>query len=301
MKGKPPHKRKYPNQTMKLLYERGSCRDFRNKKITKRILNLILTAGTHAPTGGNLQPYSIIKVEKEGTRKRLAKMCFQKFMAKAPVHLLFCIDLYRLKKWAELEVAPFNAHNAFRCFWISLLDTAVCAQNICTAADSMGLASVYIGTVMEFPKQVKAIFELPKGVFPVILLCLGYPASKPVIRRKLGVDTVVHSERYRLLPNHQLSKVYREKYPRDYEVKKEWLPWIRNACKEVHGPKFAEKCLKEIRKTGYVKPAQFYFSMKYPAHKMPIGNEYFVRWFEKYGFNWFKRWIPYTKKNPKVK
>ncbi len=59
---------KYPNQTLKLLTERASCRSFSNKKISQDVLQLILAAGVHAPTGGNLQPYSIIKIEKDETK-----------------------------------------------------------------------------------------------------------------------------------------------------------------------------------------------------------------------------------------
>ena len=101
---------KYPNQTLKLLIQRASCRSFSNKKIPKNILQYILEAGIHSPSGGNLQPYSIIKVEKEKTKQKLAELCGrQEFIAKAPTNLLFCIDFHRLERWAKLKIAPFTA------------------------------------------------------------------------------------------------------------------------------------------------------------------------------------------------
>ncbi len=51
----------YPNKTLRLLCERASCRNFSDRKIEEEILNFVLEAGVHSPTGGNLQPYSIIK------------------------------------------------------------------------------------------------------------------------------------------------------------------------------------------------------------------------------------------------
>ena len=141
--------RRYPNETMRLLLERGSCRYFENRKIPPDVLDLILKAGVHAPTGGNLQPYSIIKIEDEQTKRKLTELCGnQQFIAHAPVNLMFCIDWYRLRRWAELEIAPFTATSSFRHFWISFQDTMIAAQNICTAADAMGLGSVYVGTVL---------------------------------------------------------------------------------------------------------------------------------------------------------
>ena len=93
------HDKEYQNATLKLLYERASCRQFSDQKIEPEILKKILKAGIHAPTGGNLQPYSIIKIEDADTTHRLAEMCGQKFIGEAPVNLLFCIDWHRLRQW----------------------------------------------------------------------------------------------------------------------------------------------------------------------------------------------------------
>ena len=59
----------YPNQTLQLLYERASCRSFTEEKIPPDILQQLLEAGIHSATGGNLQPYSIIKIEEQDLEK----------------------------------------------------------------------------------------------------------------------------------------------------------------------------------------------------------------------------------------
>jgi nitroreductase len=204
----------YPNETMKLLIERASCRNFLHKKIPRKKLHSILEAGIHSPTGGNLQPYSIIKIENKKMKQKLAKMCHQEFIARASVDLLFCIDWRRLERWAQLEVAPFTATSSFEHFWISFQDTIICAQNICTAADAMGLGSVYIGTVLGWCRELKKIFTLPHGVFPIVLLCIGYPKKRPIPRKKLGIDVVVHNERYHELSDRKLIKAFHDKLKR---------------------------------------------------------------------------------------
>ena len=140
----------YPNDTIKLLLERASCRHFSDEPVAPDTLRWILEAGVHAASGGNLQPFSIIQIQDPDKRQALAQRCGQGFIGEAPVNLVFCIDLHRLERWARLDVAPFTANHSFRHFWISFQDTIICAQNICTAADAMGLGSVYIGTVLEF-------------------------------------------------------------------------------------------------------------------------------------------------------
>ncbi|MFZ5979432.1 MAG: nitroreductase family protein, partial [Candidatus Zixiibacteriota bacterium] len=131
--------RTYPNETIRLLCERTSLRNFADRPVPENILDLILEAGIHAPTGGNLQPYSIIKSESREVARKMAHLCGdQNFIADAPVNLLFCMDYHRLRRWAEFEIAPFTATSAFPHFWIGFQDTIIAAQNICTAADALG-------------------------------------------------------------------------------------------------------------------------------------------------------------------
>ena len=81
--------------TLRLLLERGSCRVYQNKKIPAKVMDQVLEAGVRAPTGGNLQPYSIIRIENRATNAKLAKLCGQPFVGQAPVNLLFCIDWHK--------------------------------------------------------------------------------------------------------------------------------------------------------------------------------------------------------------
>jgi nitroreductase len=283
----------YPNETMKLLIERGSCRNFIDREIPNDMMELLFEAGTHAATGGNLQPYSIIKITDKTAKKKLAEMCEQAFIGTVPMDLLFCIDWYRLRRWAELQDAPFSATSSFRHFWISFQDTIIAAQNICTAADALGLGSVYIGTVMEFFRELRSMFDLPDGVFPVVLLCLGYPKEKPSVRRKLSIDMIIHDEKYKKMPDDEILAGFEGKYPgAKIQITPERLETISEVCRIVHGDDFAERCLARIKDQGYINMAQRYFGLHYIASMMPISNEDYLKVFEEFGFGWFKRWLP---------
>jgi nitroreductase len=288
-----PQDREYPNETVKLLIERASCRSFSEKKIPPGVLQLVLEAGVHAATGGNLQPYSIIKIENEATKQKLAQWCGQAFIRRAPVLLLFCIDWHRLERWANLEVAPFTATSSFQHFWISFQDTVICAQNVCTAADALGLGSVYIGTILLFLPELRDMFELPQGVFPVVLLCLGYPKARPRPRKKLDVDAIVHPERYRHLTDRELVDAFEAKYP-DHKVPitEERLETMAQVCREVHGEEFARRCVEKVKETGYITPVQRYFGLHYRANLMPQGNDTYLELMAEFGFNWFKPFQP---------
>lgn len=281
--------REYPNQTARLLIERASCRSFSDKKIPPDVLQLVLEAGIHAPTGWNLQPYSIIKIENDETKQKLAEMCGQGFISQAPALLLFCIDWHRVQRWASFSVAPFTATRSFRHFWISFQDTILCAQSICLAADSMGLGSVYIGAVIEFLADIRDMFQLPQGVLPVVLLCLGYPTTRPQSQNKLGVDVVVHAERYREMGDQEIMDAFGEKHHgQELEITPERLETIAKVCREVHGEEFARKCLARIHENGHINQAQCDFGLECRADSMLAGNETYLGLVEEFGFDWFK-------------
>jgi FMN reductase [NAD(P)H] len=288
-------KESYANETMKLLFERSSCRSFLDKAIQREVLDAVLEAGIHSATAGNLQPYSIVKIENLESKMKLAELCGQSFIGKAPVLLLFCLDLHRNERWTKLKVAPFTATSSFRHFWVSFQDTIICAQNICTAADSIGLGSVYIGNVIDVPEDVQRLFKLPKGVFPVVLLCLGYPRVRPKRANKLGLDVVVHSEYYHEMDDPQLLAAFDKKYEGlKLPLTDERLEKILKVCRIVHGSEFEAKCAQRMKTDGFVNRAQHYFGLHYRADVMPEGNEEFLKIMEESGFNWFKKYTPTT-------
>jgi len=137
------------------------------------------------------------------------------------------------------------------------------------------------------------MFQLPKGVFPVVLLCLGYPKAKLIPRKKLDVQSIVHAERYHEIEDRKLMDAFNEKYPDlKVEITKERLETISKVCRKVHGKEFAKMCLDKIKKTGYITPAQRYFGLHYRADLMPKYNDMYLKVMEEFGFNWFKKYHP---------
>ena len=282
----------HPNETIRLLLERSSCRSFFDKEIPEDILNTILKAGIHAATGGNLQPYSIIKIKDDDVKRKLTTLCGeQEFIYTAPVDLLFCIDWHRLERWAKLQNTPFTANNSFRHFWISFQDTIIAAQNICTAADAFGLGSVYVGTVLECFRELRDILKLPDGVFPVVLLSLGYPKVRPASKKKLDIDIIVHDEKYQDLPDSQLLEAFEKKYP-DWkkEITEERLITYKEVCRDIYGAESAEKYIETIKKQGHFNAVQNYFGLHYMANLMIERNEEFLKIVEDFGFGWFNKY-----------
>jgi nitroreductase len=62
------------NETLKNLKERRSCRKYQEKQVDAAVLDLILEAGTYAPTGMNRQAPVIVAVQDPETVKKISKM-----------------------------------------------------------------------------------------------------------------------------------------------------------------------------------------------------------------------------------
>jgi nitroreductase len=281
-----------PNDTLRILLTRASCRSFEDRAVSDEVLNAILEAGTRAATGGNLQPYSIICVRSRETRKLLAELNEdQSFIATAPVDLIFCIDFRRLGRWAALEKAPFTAHRSFRHFWISFQDTIIAAQTVCTAADALGLGSCYVGTIIDRLREHRRLLQLPDGVFPAVLLALGYPKFRPATKKKLGPSCIVHDEVYRDAPDTDLRAMYESKYPGwKKEITPDRLEEIMQVCRRVGGESLAKECRERIEQNGYINVAQNYFGLHYRADLMPQGNEEYLNLMREFGFSWFEKY-----------
>ncbi|MDP6884673.1 MAG: nitroreductase family protein, partial [Rhodospirillales bacterium] len=79
-----------------------SIRLYKDVPVSEEALDLILEAAQRAPTGSNMQSYSIIVVDDSDRRETLCGLCAdQRFIAECGVFLVFCADMSRLIEVCE--------------------------------------------------------------------------------------------------------------------------------------------------------------------------------------------------------
>ncbi len=284
----------YPNETLRLLNERSSLRNFSDKEIEPDIIDLLMLTASNAPSGGNNQPVSIIKITDKPVREKLGEMCWQPFIGKAPLNLLFCMDLHRNEMLADYGEVPYTAGHSFRHFWISFQDTLIAAQNVCTAADAMGLGSCYIGTIMEHFGTCVEMFDLPKLVIPVVLVVIGYPAAPPAKRKKFIPQVMVHNEKYHDYDPQELYTQYTEREnDKHIELTEKNLKLFHAVCQAVKGKDYADNLIEKIKQRGWISPIQRLFGLHYHAATMPLGNDRFIGFLKSQGIDWFDKWTMY--------
>ena len=82
-------------------------------------------------------------------------------------------------------------------FITTTVDCALFAQNVFTAARSLGIEGLYIGGIRNNIQVVTDMLELPHLVYPVFGMCLGYPAQNPEVKPRLPLSVILKKDNYR--------------------------------------------------------------------------------------------------------
>ena len=174
------------NHTLELINNRKSVRKFAEKNISKDDVNSIIHSSMRAPTAGNQMLYSIIEVDDQNIKDKLVKTCDnQPFIATSPLVLLFLADYQRTYdlflssgvKDYGLKEGIMHRTPGVGDFMLASCDALIAAQNSVIAAESMGIASCYIGDIMENYEIHREMFNLPEYTFPITMLCFGFPVG----------------------------------------------------------------------------------------------------------------------------
>ncbi|MCL2566010.1 MAG: nitroreductase family protein [Defluviitaleaceae bacterium] len=281
---------------LKKMQARTSIRSFADKPIEKELMEEILKAALQAPSGGNLQPITVINITDEKKRTKMMEMCGnQKFIGEAPVNLLFFVDWHKMEIFAKHEKAPFTCRESYMHFLIAVEDVMCMAQIVETAAHLVGLGSCYVGSVNNLGDEIAEVFNMPKGSYPVVMLSLGYPTREMPIREKLSKDIMIFENSYPGVDEEHIVREYRLKYgdmsttlPDNEAVKAGMLENLKDALYTSYPKDEAEKILKEVMDKGKMNETQRRFGLHYHARKMQENGKQIIERMERHGLKPFE-------------
>lgn len=232
------------NEMLQSLVDRKSVRAFTDEPISEEAVQQILTAAVNAPTAGNQQLYTILRITDSAIAERLADSCdHQPFIAKGKLVLVFCADCL---KW-------YNAFLAGGCqprkpgagdLLLAVDDTLIAAQNAVTAAESLGIGSCYIGDIMENKEIQQEILGLPRYVFPAALLVFGYPTEQQKNRKKpvrSPMEFIVQENTYHVhTPEELRQMLLRSTAPENYDS------WLQAFCNRKYNSDFSREMTRSV-------------------------------------------------------
>lgn len=170
---------------MEAIKERRSIRRFKSDPVPKEVLGRVLDVARWAPSAGNIQARDLIVVKDDEKKKSIAHAALnQMFIAEAPIVIVVC---------ANQERSAYRYGDRGR-YLYSIQDAAAATQNLLLAVHAEGLGACWVGAFNE--EKVREILEIPKGVRPVTIVPIGYPAEKPTAPSRVSLHDFVHTGKY---------------------------------------------------------------------------------------------------------
>lgn len=205
------------NETITLLKNHRSIRNFKDYPISEETLKELVEAGQSASTSNFIQAYTIINVTDQEKRKIIAELSGnQKHIIDAPLFLVFVADLERARVCCDLNGETMDIGSS-EAFLLATIDTALMAQNLMTAAEAMQMGGVFIGAIRNNPSLVSTLLELPQNTYPVFGMCLGYPDRENAQKPRLPLSVILKENYYDSSENKEFLKKYDQEIEKYYE------------------------------------------------------------------------------------
>ena len=239
--------------------QRRTIRRYQEKDVTPALLNELMEIACRASTVGNMQTYSVVVTRDAAMKEKLSPAHFnQPMVKKAPVVLTFCVDLNRFSKWCDQRQA-IPGYDNLQWFVTGAVDALLAAQTFCVAAEEKGLGICYLGTTTYNPNQIIDALQLPKLVFPITTITLGWPDELPEQVDRLPLEAILHQETYHDYSVEDIDRLYayKESLPENLkfiaENNKETLAQVFTDVryKKADSELFSEVLLETLKKQGF--------------------------------------------------
>jgi len=170
------------NLVIKTMLSHKSIREYTHKMPSDEIIKTIVKAGQQAPFA--YQCYSVLLSRNQ-----------KKNPYGAPLLFTICVDPHKFelimarRKW-KLVTSDLGL------MLLAIQDAALMTENMIIAARSLGLGSCLLGNAPYRADKIAKEYDLPKRVFPLVQLVMGYAAENPPPRPRYPMEFTLFEDRY---------------------------------------------------------------------------------------------------------
>ena len=162
------------NQVIDVIKSRRSIRSFKEQRITDEEMNIILEAGTYAPSALNQQSSLLVVLKDENIYNEICLLTDKYFPNRKPYFY-----------GAKDIIIVFGDSNC-KC---PIEDGSLVLQNMFLAAQSLGIGSCWINYLRDLFKTEEGMklqekMNIPSNYFVIGTCILGYPNEKPVLKER---------------------------------------------------------------------------------------------------------------------
>jgi nitroreductase/FMN reductase [NAD(P)H] len=228
------------------LLDRRVTRRYKPDAIPEPLLATVLAAAQSAPSKSDMQQFSIVVLE---DAKRIAAIAdwigTMPWIKDAPVLLIFCADIRRNRDICA-RAGREHANDNLDTILNATVDAALTMGMCIAAADAAELGTCPISYVRNYMEKVAPLLSLPKGVFPIAGLTLGWPVSRNEASARLPPSVTVHRDRYSTEGEEQALAAYdgrreraKPRYPEIHGPAAEGCTWTENVARQLSVPERA--------------------------------------------------------------
>jgi nitroreductase len=183
------------NSVIQTLLDHRSIRRYSREMPSDEVIEAVVRAGQQAPFA--FQCYSVL------LSRRVEQNPY-----KAPLLFTICLDPHKF----ELIMARRDWKlilNDLGFLVLGIQDAALMAENMVVAGRSLGLGSCFLGSAPYRAEEIAKEYSLPKRVFPLVQLVMGYPAEDPPARPRYPLEYTLFEDEYPALDQDLVSEAMR--------------------------------------------------------------------------------------------
>ncbi len=170
------------NQVIRTLLNHRSIRRFKPKSPTMEMIKTIVRAGQQAPFSS--QVYSLLVSRNQ-----------RKNPFRAPLLFTICVDFHKLQLIMKKRNWKLISNDLF-CLLMGIQDASLMAENMVIAGESLGLGTCFLGDTPLRATQIVKEYKLPRRVFPLTQIVMGYPGENPPPRPRYPLEFVLFEKEY---------------------------------------------------------------------------------------------------------
>jgi FMN reductase (NADPH) len=184
------------NSVIQTMLDHKSIRKYTDETPSDEVVETIVRAGQQAPFAS--QYYSVLLSRNK-----------ERNPWKAPLLFTICVDSHKF----ELIMAKRDwkiVASDLTLMLFGIQDAALMAENMVVAARSLGLGSCFLGGAPLRADKIAEEYDLPKRVFPLVQLVMGYPAEDPPPRPRYPLEFTLFEDKYPKLDKDIVSKAMKQ-------------------------------------------------------------------------------------------
>ena len=181
------------NSTIQKQLSHRSIRAFKDTPISQEIIDTLVEVARHTATSSFSQSATLISVTDPNLKDEIARVCKQPYVAQASHLFIVVLDMYRNHAIATEAHTDTEVLGSTDRFLGAAMDCGLMAQNIVTAAESLDLGTVYLGSIQNDAQTMIDLLNLPEYTFPLLGIAIGEPDQEPQLKPKLP-EAFMHFE-----------------------------------------------------------------------------------------------------------